>query len=71
MSALPDSLHRRVVRHGCDLLGIDQLADRLDVSRAEVDSWLAGTAIPAPRAFLRIIRLLRVMDPTYRPVPRS
>jgi transcriptional regulator with XRE-family HTH domain len=61
-----DTLHKRVVRLGCELVGTDHLADRLDVSRAVVERWLAGTATPTPRAFLRILGLLRAANPAYR-----
>jgi len=68
---MADTLHSRVVRQACALVGVDHLADRLDVSRATVESWLAGTATPAPRAFLRTLSLLRAADPNYRPLTET
>ena len=65
---MADTLHSRVIRQACQLVGVEHLADRLDVSRAMVESWLAGTATPAPRAFLRTLSLLRAADPAYRPL---
>lgn len=65
---MAQTIHSRAVRQACDLVGIDQLAERVDVSRAMVESWLAGATTPAPRAFLRILSLLRAANPTYRPL---
>jgi DNA-binding transcriptional regulator YiaG len=64
---MPDTVHSRVVRAACELIGVDQLADSVDVSRAVVQAWLAGGAAPPPRIFLKILRLLRAADPKYRP----
>ena len=38
------------------------------VSRATVDAWLAGTAVPPPRAYHRILNILKKADPQYRPL---
>jgi hypothetical protein len=57
-----------VVRHACEVVGAGQLAQRLDVSRAVVEGWLAGKGMPPPRAFLKILSLLRAADPTYHPL---
>jgi hypothetical protein len=65
--ALTDSIHRRVVRRACEILGSQHLAERIDASHAMVLSWVAGTAAPPPRAFLKILSLLRAADPAYRP----
>lgn len=64
---MTDTIHSRVVRRACEILGSQQLAERTDASHAMVLSWVAGTAAPPPRAFLKILSLLRAADPTYRP----
>lgn len=63
-----DNVHCDVARRACELLGIEGLAARLDVSRSVVQAWLAGTVTPPPRAFRRMLSLLRKADPAYRPV---
>ena len=63
---MTDTPHSQAVRRACDLLGVQRLADRLETSRGTVESWLAGTAAPSPRAFLKIMRLIRAADPTFR-----
>ncbi len=63
---MADSLHSRVVRRACELVGTEQLAERVQVSRATVQAWLAGTAALPPRAFRTMLYLLRKADPRYR-----
>ena len=40
----------------------------IDAQRATVDAWLAGTAVPPPRAYHRILNILKKADPQYRPL---
>jgi len=63
-----DNVHIDVARRACQLLGIEGLAARLEVSRSIVQAWLAGAATPPPRAFRKMLSLLRKADPAYRPV---
>jgi DNA-binding transcriptional regulator YiaG len=63
---MTDTLHSRLVRRACALVGTQRLADRLETSRGTVESWLAGAAAPPPRAFLKIMRLIRAADPAFR-----
>jgi hypothetical protein len=63
---MADTLHSRVVRRACELVGAEQLADRVQVSRATVHAWLAGTAALPPRAFRTMLYMLRKADPGYR-----
>jgi DNA-binding transcriptional regulator YiaG len=63
-----DNVHSDVARRACQLLGIEGLAARLDVSRSAVQAWLAGTVTPPPRAFRKMLSFLRKTDPAYRPV---
>lgn len=65
---MEDTIHSRVVGDICRLLGPQRLADRMRVSRATVDAWLAGTAVPPPRAYHRILNILKKADPQYRPL---
>ena len=60
------TVHTEVVRRACELVGPHQLADRVNTSHAVVQRWLAGNA-PPPRVFLKILRVIRTVDPTYRP----
>ena len=62
------TLHRQVVCRACDVLGKNDLADRLHVSRAMLESWMAGRGSPPPRLFFRLVDLLQSADPTYRPL---
>lgn len=66
--ALPDKVHSDVAHRACQLLGIDGLAARLDVSRSAIQAWLAGTVTPPPRAFRKMLSFLRKADPAFRPV---
>lgn len=61
------TVHTRVVRRACEVVGSSRLAERVDVSHAMVQSWLGGKAAPPARVFLRILNLLRAVDPGYRP----
>lgn len=63
---MEDTVHSRVVNRACELVGKDKLADILEVSRADIKTWLTGAAIPPPRAFLKMVHMLRFADPTYR-----
>jgi len=63
---MADTLHSRVVRRACELVGTEELAERVRVSRATVHAWLAGTAALPPRAFRTMLYLLRKADPAYR-----
>ena len=60
------TLHNEYVRRACDLLGKDRVADRVGVSRATLDAWLAGISGPPPRALKEIRRLLEQPDPALR-----
>ena len=63
---MADTIHIEVVRKACEIVGAQQLADRVKTSHAVVQSWLAGSA-PPPRVFLKVLRVIRTVDPTYRP----
>lgn len=67
---MKEDIHTQVVRHASELFGGQGLADRIDVSFMMVTQWLAGSALPGPREFLKILSLIRSVDPTYRPVER-
>jgi DNA-binding transcriptional regulator YiaG len=69
--ASAQTLRSRVVRQAAELIGTQQLADRVNVSRAIVHSWLAGTVTPPPRAFRKMLYLLRKADPAYRPLEEA
>jgi hypothetical protein len=62
-----DTVHARVVSRACELIGKEKLADLLEVGRTDIKNWLTGAAIPPPRAFLKMVHMLRTADPTYRP----
>jgi DNA-binding transcriptional regulator YiaG len=64
---LANPIHSRVVRQACELVGTSQLADRVRVSRASVETWLTGAAAPPPRAFRTMLYILRKANPAYRP----
>lgn len=64
---MSQTLSIRVVRQACGLLGPEELAERVSASRALVQAWLLGQAEPPPGAFLKMLRLLRAADPSYRP----
>lgn len=63
---MADTIHIEVVRKACEIVGAQQLADRVKTSHAVVQSWLAGTA-PPPGVFLKVLRIIRSVEPTYRP----
>jgi hypothetical protein len=65
---LTETIHTQVVRRASELFGPEGLADRVDVSFMMVRRWLAGSDMPGPREFLKIMSLIRSVDPTYRPV---
>ncbi len=68
---MTESIHIQVVRRASELFGSEGLADRVDVSFMMVTQWLAGSALPGPRDFLKIMSLIRSVDPTYRPVAQN
>ena len=52
----PDTVYTRTVRRAIDDLGgIDQLAALLNVSRAEIESWLSGKSSPGNAHFLQML----------------
>ena len=61
------TLHTQVVRRACDVVGMKQLANRLHVSLAILETWTAGHGCPPPRVFFRLLDILQKADPTYRP----
>lgn len=65
---MTESIHIQVVRRASELFGSEGVADRIDVSLMMVTQWLAGCALPGPREFLKIMSLIRSVDPAYRPV---
>ena len=65
---MAQTLHSQVVRRACDVLGMKELANRLHVSLATLQTWTAGGGAPPPRGFLRRVDMLRKADPTYRPL---
>jgi hypothetical protein len=64
---MKNTIHSRVARQACELVGTSRLADSVRVSRASVESWLTGAAAPPPRAFRKMLYLLRKANPAYRP----
>ena len=61
------TLHSRVVRRACDLLGGPKaLADRLRQSTGMVRMWLDAELPPPPNIFFRIVDILQEADPDYR-----
>jgi hypothetical protein len=65
---LADTLHTRVVRRACDLLGgPEALAERLSVALVIVRAWTTGKLAPPPRVFFRIVDILHEASPEVRP----
>lgn len=59
------ALGSQAVRRACELIGVHQLAERMEVSRALIESWLSGRGEPPPGAFIRLMRLIRAVDPDF------
>lgn len=59
-------VHNEYVRQACGLFGKDRVADRVGVSRATLEAWLAGTSGPPPRMLKEIRRLLEQPDSALR-----
>jgi hypothetical protein len=71
MGALTATLHTRVVRRACELLGgPEPLAERLGLSTVMVRAWLAGKLSPPPRVFFRIVDILHEANPGHD-IPRE
>jgi hypothetical protein len=58
--------HSAVVRRACERMGAQQAANRLRVSRAELESWLAGRTAPPPAVFFRLLDMLKAPPATPR-----
>ena len=59
---MAEAIHSDVTRRVCELIGAEQLAAKLEASPRAIQAWLAGSAIPPPRAFRRMLSLLRKAD---------
>ena len=62
---MTETSNSRVVRRASDLLGIQQLADRLNVSRTMLESWMAGTGTPPPHIYFELVDMVQRADPAY------
>ena len=62
---MADTIHSGVVGRVCELIGAEQLAAKLDVSPASIQAWLAGSSIPPPRSFRKMLSILKNADPAY------
>jgi transcriptional regulator with XRE-family HTH domain len=53
------NVHSRAVQKATDLAGGRQaLADRVGISRADIDAWLAGERRPSLPELLRIVEII-------------
>ena len=59
MCASPDTVYTRTVRRAMDDVGgIEQLAAVLNVSPAEIQSWLSGKSSPGNAEFLQMLDIV-------------